>query len=104
VSSRLSSTTAILFFLSFVFGRFVFDFIFIFTDLNYCCNTHTGTKYVPPHLRNSQSSGQEKDSGPRSSGGGGGGGGGRGSYNNDRRSSYGGKEEEDRQFEFSTSN
>mmetsp|Transcript_88012 Transcript_88012/g.179566 ORF Transcript_88012/g.179566 Transcript_88012/m.179566 type:complete len:620 (-) Transcript_88012:317-2176(-) len=55
-----------------------------------------GTKYVPPHLRNSQSSGGGNDSQPRNNTGGGGGGGGygndrRGSYNNDRRGggSYG---------------
>jgi ATP-dependent RNA helicase DDX3X len=43
----------------------------------------TGSKYVPPHLRNSQSSGG--NSGPRDSGGSGRGSG--GGYNNDRRGS-----------------
>jgi len=47
-----------------------------------------GTKYVPPHLRNSQSSGGGNDSQPRSSGGGRGGYN-RGGYNNDRGGSYG---------------
>ena len=57
----------------------------------------SGSKYVPPHLRNSQSSGGSQ--GPRPQGGGGGGGsGGRGGYRgstqrgqgDDSRGSYGG--------------
>lgn len=66
-------------------------------------STNKGTKYVPPHLRNSQSSGGGNDS--RSSSGGGRGYGGdrrysdnrrygddrRGSYGDDRRGSYGGR-------------
>ena len=49
--------------------------------------TSSGSKYVPPHLRNSQGSGGNS-SGPRYSSGGGRGGGGRG-YNNNRGGSYG---------------
>ena len=45
----------------------------------------TGSKYVPPHLRNSQSNGGDSGSSRPSGGGGGGGGGG---YNNDRRGNY----------------
>ena len=70
----------------------------------------SGTKYVPPHLRNSQGSGSNNSGPPRSSAGGGGGGRGsgggpsydkrgsfdrRGSYGDDRRGSYNNRRFED---------